>query len=234
MKYLLSLVAGLLVGAAIAAAFILVNPFADSSTLSPLEVSDRPQLTLSYSLVPADAIVHTNNGESHGEPTPGKVQQLWEPAIRNTGVTVTTMSGATGKMRAIGIKFASLSESTRLLRNEAMIDSVWHVYMPERGTFVVGQRENRFDYLRTVVLPAMWSSSKRWRGSWRGHVTAGPESLGTGRFTGGSGEFSGLEADVIESHTVRAYSAESGPMAKEGVLLVELPAVVEAAVDLPQ
>ena len=143
------------------------------------------------------------------------------------------MSGATGETRAIGIKFASLSESTRLIRNEAMIDSVWHVYMPERGTFVVGQRENRFDYLRTVVLPAMWSSSKRWRGLWRGHVTAGPGSLGTGRFAGGSGEFAGLDADVIESHTVRAYSAESGPVAKEGVLLVELPATVEAAADLP-
>lgn len=233
MKYLLSLAIGMLVGAAIAAAFIVVNPLAASRALSPLEVSDRPQLTLSYSLVPADTIVHTNNGDTRGDPTPGKVQQLWEPAIRNTGVTVTAMSGATGETRAIGIKFASLSESTRLIRNEAMIDSVWHVYMPERGTFIVGQRENRFDYLRTVVLPAMWSSSKRWRGLWRGHVTAGPGSLGTGRFAGGSGEFAGLDADVIESHTVRAYSAESGPVAKEGVLLVELPATVEAAADLP-
>ena len=233
MKYLLSLVAGILVGAAVAAAFVLVNPFAEPRALSPLEVSERPQLVLNYSLVPADAIVHTNNGETRGDPTPGKVQQLWEPAIRNTGVTVTAMSGATGETRAIGIKFASLSESTKLLRNEAMIDSVWHVYMPQRGTFVVGQRENRFDYLRTVVLPAMWSSGKRWRGSWRGNVTAGPGALGTGRFAGGSGEFVGLDADVIESHTVRAWSAESGPVAKEGMLLVELPATVGATADLP-
>ncbi len=232
MKYLLSLAVGILVGAVMAFAFLLLNPLAEPRALSPLEVGDQPQMMLNYSLVPADAIVHTNNGETRGDPTPGKVQQLWEPAIRNTAVTVAAMSGATGETRAIGIKFASLSESTRLLRNEAMIDSVWHIYMPERGTFVVGQRENRFDYLRTVVLPAMWSSGKRWRGLWRGNVSAGPGSLGTGRFAGGSGEFAGLDADVIESHTVRAWSAESGPVAKEGMLLVELPETVEAAADV--
>ncbi len=233
MKYLVALVVGGLVGAAIAAAFFLMNPFLKSNPLSPIEVSDQDLLSLNYSLVPADAVVHTNNGETGGNPTPAKVQQLWEPAIRNTVITVTTMGGALDASQAIGIKFASHSESTRLLRNEAMIDSVWHVYMPERGTFVIGQRENRFDYLRRVVLPAMWSSSKRWRGQWRGNVTSGPGSLGTGELAGGSGVFAGLEAEVVESHTVRAYSAESGPVAKEGRLLVELPQPTEVAADLP-
>lgn len=233
MKYVLSLIAGLLVGVGLVVAAVLANPLAAPGTLSPLEVSSRPQLVLNYSLAPADAIVYTNNGEMRSAPRPDTVQQLREAGISRTYVTVTTMSGGTGETRAIGVKFASLSKSTRLLRNEVMIDSVWHVYVSGGGTFVVGQRENHFGYLRTVVLPAMWSASKQWRGLWRGNVTSGPGLLGTGRFAGGSGEFAGLNADVIESHTVRAYSAESGPVAKEGRLLVELPVAGEAGEDLP-
>ena len=233
MKYVLSLIVGIFVGAGLVVAAVLANPLAAPGTLSPLEVSSRPQLVLNYSLAPADAIVYTNNGEMRSTPKPDTVQQLREAAISHTDVTVTTMSGGTGKTRAIGIKFASLSNSTRLLRNEVMIDSVWHVYVPGSGTFTVGQRENHFGYLRTVVLPAMWSASKQWRGLWRSNVTSGPGLLGTGRFVGGSGEFAGLDADVIESHTVRAYSAESGPVAKEGQLLVELPVAGEVRGNLP-
>ncbi len=228
MKYLLALLAGLLLGAAAAAAFIVFNPLVSSSSLSPIEVSRNELLVLNYSGVAEDALAHTNNGESSINPQPSRVQQLWEPAVRQTDVTVTLLSGSRNETVGLGIKFASWSESTQLLSGEAVVDSLWYVYMPGRGSLVVGQRENRFQYLRDIVLPAHWSSSNSWKGQWRGNLTFGPGSLGTGVVVGGSGEFAELDSAAIETLTARAYSAENGPVAAEGQLTIEIPAAVSA------
>jgi len=228
MKYLFALLAGLLFGAAAAAAFVVFNPLVSASSLSPIEVSRNELMVLNYSGVSEDALLHTNNGESSVNPQPSRVQQLWEPAVRQTDVTVTVLSSARNEPVGLGIKFASWSESTQLLSGEAVVDSLWYVYMPGRGSLVVGQRENRFQYLRDIVLPAHWSSSNSWKGQWRGNLTFGPGSLGTGRVAGGSGEFAALDSAAIETLTARAYSAENGPVAAEGQLTIEIPAAVTA------
>jgi len=226
MKYLFALLLGLLVGAAAAAAFVVFNPLVSSSSLSPIEVSRNELIVLNYSGVAEDALLHTNNGESSINPQPSRVQQLWEPAVRQTDVTVTLLSGARNETMGLGIKFASWSESTRVLSGEAVVDSLWYVYMPGRGSLVVGQRENRFQYLRDIVLPAHWSSSNSWKGQWRGNLTFGPGSLGTGVVVGGSGEFAELDSAAIETLTARAYSTENGPVAAEGQLTIEIPAAL--------
>jgi hypothetical protein len=223
MKYVLVLLAGIVTGAFAAAGLFLVNPVTGADELSPLAVSANRQFVLQYSAVADDAIAHTNDGESRVKPQPADIQQLWEATVRNTGVTVTTLADAGGMPAGLGIKFASRSESTRLFHGEANVDSLWHVYLPGRGSFVLAQRENYFDYLRDIVIPASWSSGKNWKGEWRGNLTAGPGMLGTAEVAGGSGEFGGLDSEAVESLTARAYSTKSGPVAADGVLTIELP-----------
>jgi hypothetical protein len=223
MKYLISLVLGLAVGAAIFATGMILNPFVDSRNLSPIAVTDSQTLTLSYSAVASNSILHTNNGVSRVSPYPEKVLQLWEAPIRQSSATVSLLYDARNQPAGLGIKFSSDSESTWLLSGEALVDSVWYVYLPGRGGFFIEQSENYWAYIRDVIFPAYRSASNAWKGSWLGNVTAGPGALGTARVTGGSGEFEGKIMPGVESLLVRAWSANTGPVAADGRITIELP-----------
>ena len=137
MKYIITLVLGLLVGVVIFAAGMVYNPFVEDRSLSPLSVSDAQVLTLNFSAVPSDAITFTNDGESRSKPHPKKVLQLWEAPIRLTSALTTVMRDARNQTAGIGVKIASQSEQTRLLRGEALVDSVWYLYLPGRGSLFV-------------------------------------------------------------------------------------------------
>ncbi len=224
MKYLLSLIVGILVGVALFAVGVIYNPLNSQQLLSPLVVTDSQTVTLSYSGVAADAIVFTNNGESRIEPHPIKVQQLWEASIRKTSAQVMVLLDGRNQAAGIGIKIASASEETRLLAGIMQIDSVWYVYLPSRGSLFIEQSENYWYYVRDIVLPAYRSSAKTWSGFWLGNMTSGPGSLGTAIVTGGSGEFADMEMLAVESLMVRTWRVDDGPLAAEGRLIIELPA----------
>ena len=224
MKYLLTLFLGLVSGAAIFAAAMIYNPFVADRGISPLAVTDSELITLSFSNVPSDAIVFTNDGDSQKKPFPEKVLQLWEAPIRQSSAMATVMRDARGQTAGVGVKFSSLSERTRLLRGEALVDSVWYIYLPERGSLFIEQFENHWTFFRDVGLPAYRSGAKNWKGNWIGDLTAGPEALGTAAVTGGTGSLQGLHMLGVESLSARAYSADNGPVSAEGRLLIELPA----------
>jgi len=222
MKHLVALLAGILVGAALFLALLYHNPFAANHGLSPLHVSNVRLVDLSYSPVPGEALALTNNGSAPARPRPDGIEELWEPSIRRARLLVTTLTETGGEFAGIGIKFASDSESTRLLNAEAIVDSAWHIWLPDRGSLFIEQTENLWPYLRSVVLPARFSSGNNWRGTWYGVTTAGPGALGTARVTGGSGRFAGVTSEATESLSARAWSASQGPVAMTGNLLISL------------
>lgn len=223
MRYLIVLVLGIVAGGALAIGLLYYNPMTSQAALSPLAVSDQQQFSLKYSAVVDHAIVYTNDGESRVHPRPAKVLQLWEPPIQRTEMLVTMMRDARNEPAGIGIKFSSQSERTRVLNGQALVDSVWYVYLPQRGTMLISQTENYWKYLRDIVVPAQWGSGNAWKGNWHGTITDGPGALGTGRVHGGSGRFLGLESEAIESLSAKAYSVELGPVAMDGQLTIELP-----------
>jgi len=225
MKYLISLIAGMSVGIAAFLSLLYFNPLMSKNNLSPLSVTDNDVMKLNYSAVAEDSLVYSNDGESQVAPYPAKVLQLWEPTIRHTSAMATILENSRGQKVGIGIKFSSDSESTRLLNGEAISDSVWHVYMPGRGSLFVQQTENYWNYLHDIVVPAHWSSADSWRGAWYSNITAGPGALGTARVVGGSGEFRGLESEGVEALSAKAYSVELGPVAIGGELSVEIPKI---------
>ncbi len=224
MKYLVSLALGVLGGAAALLAALYYNPFTQGQKLSPLSVSESEVISLNYSAVARDALVYTNSGESQMKPFPDKVQQFWEPTLRSTDALVTILTDSRKQPIGIGIKFSSHSENTRLLEGTALVDSVWHIYLPRQGSLFVQQTENYWDYLRDIVIPARWSSANNWRGNWHGNMTFGPGALGTAAVTGGSGRFRVLTTAAVESLSAKAYSVERGPVAMIGQLTIEIPA----------
>jgi hypothetical protein len=224
MKYLIALMLGVLTGAALFAAGVIYNPFIGKQGLSPLAVTDSQTVTLNFSGVASDGVVFTNNGESRIDPHPEKVQQLWEASIRQTSAMAAVLRDARSQAAGFGIKVVSASDSTRLLAGQALVDSIWYVYLPGRGSFFVEQTENYWDYFREVVIPAYRSSANTWTGVWLGNVTSGPGALGTAKVSGGSGEFAAMNMLGVESLSVRVWRANSGPIAAEGRLIIELPA----------
>ena len=227
-KYLVALLVGVASGAAAFAVLLYFNPFTSQDSLTPLSVGSNQVIHLSFSPVASDSLVYTNNGERRIKPYPEKVLQLWEASVRRTSAAATILYDARGTMAGIGIKISSDSEATRPLNGEAMVDSVWHVYLPGRGTLFIEQNENYWSYVRDIIVPAYWSSADNWKGNWHGTITAGPGALGLGRAVGGSGEFAEFESTVAESITARAYSVQQGPVAADAHLTIEIPLGVES------
>ncbi len=223
MKHLVSLVLGLVVGVTLFAAGLLYNPFNADRGLSPLSVTNAEVIALNFANVPAESIAYTNNGETLHHPHPEKVVQLWEAPVRMTSAMATVMRDARNRVAGIGVKFSSRSESTRLWNGEAIVDSVWYVYLPDYGSLFIEQTENYFPFIREVAFPAWRSSANNWRGNWLGDMTAGPGALGTAAVTGGSGRLEGLSMAAVESMTVKAFSADTGLVSAEGRLIIEMP-----------
>lgn len=220
MKYAVSWLIGAILGILLFFVAVYYNPLANRLTVNPLAVAGQPLVDLAYSTVPAEAIAYTNNGDSRISPYPDKIAELWEPTIRKTNVLVTLLADVRGETKGVGIKFASESESTSLLKGHALIDSAWHVYLPESGSLFVDQTENMWSYIRNIVLPARWSSADAWKGTWHEVTTSGPNALGTARVSGSSGRFADLTTEAVETIDARAYSALQGPVSASGRLTI--------------
>ena len=250
MKFFVVLILGFLTGAAIFMIGLVYNPFIADRGLSPLSVTDQEVITLSFSNVPTESIIYTNNGESMQQsgiaralrlwkapirsttaPHPAKVLQLWEATIRSTEAMATVMRDGRNQTAGIGIKFSSDSEKSRLLFGEAIADSVWYVLLPEQGTFFIEQTENHWPFVRGVAFPAWRSSASSWRGSWLGDTTSGPGALGTAAVSSGSGRAEGIQMNGVESLSARAFSAKSGLVGAEGRLIIEIPETLYESVD---
>ena len=213
MKYVVSLLLGLVVGAALFVAGLIYNPFIAARGLSPLSVTNAETITLSFANVPAESIAYTNDGESLHNPHPERVLQLWEPPIRSTSAMATVMRDARGRVAGIGVKFSSDSESTRLLKGEAIIDSAWYVYLPEHGSLFIQQTENYFPFVREVAFPAWRSSASSWRGTWNGDLTIGPGALGTAAADRSLCALDGDSRDVHARHRGDSSRARRWPRA---------------------
>jgi hypothetical protein len=225
MKYFVALILGMVVGVIATALIVYYNPLYARNEISPLAVTDNEIFTLGYSAVAGDSLLYTNNGESATKPHPARVLQLWEPTVRLTTVMAALLTNSRGELAGIGIKISSRSERTRLIDAAALVDSVWHVYLSERGSFFVEQTENHWSYLRNVVAPAYLSSGDNWKGSWRGNLTSGPTPLRTARVFGASGDFAGIETEAVEALSAQAYAVGQGRVAADGELTIEIPAV---------
>ena len=229
MKYLISLLLGFAIGAALLVVGVIYNPMLESQNVSPLSVTDARTAVFNYSAVTTDNLVLTNDGLRRRDPHPAEVLQLWERPIRQSEVMVTVLHGARNQPVGLGIKFSSVSERTKVLNGSLLVDSAWYIYVPGRGSLFVEQSENYWDYVRDIVIPAYRSSADIWKGNWLGNITAGPGSLRTARVTGGSGEYAGHEMIGSESLIVKAWSVDEGAASAEGRLIIELPDVEVAA-----
>ncbi len=222
MKYLVSILVGFVVGAILFVGGLYFNPFAEQLAVSPLAISRDEQLSFTYTAVASESILYTDYGESNIKPHPDRVVELWEPAIADTRLAVNVLEDGRGDVAGIGIKFSTDSEQSELIRSEILVNSAWHIYVPGQGSLFIDQIENYWSYMREVVVPARWSSGDNWRGAFFRILTQGPFALGTARVTGGTGNFSGISGETVESLNARAYATVGGLVSANGELTVSL------------
>lgn len=229
MKHAIPLLLGFLLGVGLFAYGLTHNPFMAERAALPLTVSENEVMSLSFDSAAASSIFLTNNGESRLALNPQDIQKLHEAPIRLSSVMLTAMNDARGRSAGFGLKFSSRSEETRLLNGEALVNSIWYVYLPGRGSLFIEQSENYWPFISEVIIPAYKNASNNWKGSWFGDLTVGPKVLGTAKVTGGTGEWQGSQMEAAESLSVTAYSADIGPVAAEGRLLIEMPVAAATA-----
>jgi hypothetical protein len=233
-RQILALAVGILCGLVIVAAVFFYNPFIEKQGLSPIAVTDKEVVHLSYSVAATDALVYTNDGESQVSPNPPRVPQLWEPTVRHTTATVNVLNDSRGRPAGIGVKFSSKSEDSSILDGKALVNSVWHIYLPERGSLFMQQTENYWSYIQDIVFPAYRSAGDNWRGNWIGMLTAGPGPLGLAWVAGGSGDFADIDTSAVEVLSAKAYTVKQGPVAMTGELSIELPTMAVSVTEQPQ
>ena len=224
-KQIALLTVGMFFGLVLVAVSVFYNPLVEKPGLSPLAVTENAVVQLNYSVAAQDSIIHTNNGQSQVTPHPPRVPQLWEPTIWNTTATMNVIEDSRGRTAGIGVKFSSDSEATNILKGKAIVNAVWHIYLPGRGSVFIEQTENYWSYIQDIVMPAYRSAGDNWRGTWLGNITDGPGTLGTAWATGGSGLFAGINSVAVEALSAKAYTVEQGPVAMTGEIMIEIPRV---------
>jgi hypothetical protein len=231
MKHFIVVLLGILTGIALFAVGFTYNPLAAKPGVSLLSVNDSAVMSLSFDRVPSRSLFFSNSGNSRVAPQPKGAQAFWEETIHLSDVLLTEMTTARGDVAGLGLKFSSRSERTRLMSGQALVDSVWYVYLPGRGSLFVQQTENYWPFINDVFIPAYRNAANSWKGNWFGDLTAGPGALRTAIVTGGRGAFEGRVTRAVESMSISAYSADRGPVAAVGRLLIEIPAADESPLD---
>ena len=220
---MISMLGGILAGIVLFVLGIYFNPVTGRPLISPLTISKDPVMDLHYSTVKEAGLLFTNKKQNSSKIYPANVLELSEPALRDTGVLVTLLQDTAGNVVGLGIKMLSKSETTALITGAAIANSIWHIYLRNRGTIMIAQTENYWPYIRDVVIPAHLNSERSWQGRFHHITTNGPETLGTARVSGGNGLFTDLTTSSVESLTVAHYSSETGSVTLDGNLKIVIP-----------
>lgn len=205
MRYLFALLLGFLAGVAVVAAVVYYNPATATNESVITRTTDGVNLELLYGSQSGDALAYTNSGSSHWPRVPAAVADLWHPALVGVHVAVHPLQNGRGEPVGVGVKFFQLSEDTRLLRGEVLVDSAWSVMLPGAGSLFVEQDENYWPFVRAVGLPAWLDGNKRWQGEFRSELTVGPRGTLEGVVVGASGVMRDRLGEARESMSVQSY-----------------------------
>lgn len=220
MKYAIALVAGLVVGVLLVLTALYYNPLARENIRVPLTAEPGESVEVFYRSGNGDTVLRTNHEDRLQPRVPEDIIELWEPALDHTAVWLTVLRDVDGVPVGVGVRMSALSEATRPLTGELLLDSVWNVHLPGRGSLFVASVDNLWPLARAVVLPAWRGDQRSWRGNFSGDLTVGPGATHVASMLGGGGAFSGVEGEARESLSIGAFSFREGMSDMSGSLLM--------------
>ena len=198
MRYLFVAIVGLVLGAALAAGVLYVNPLAERSAPMP-SATDR---VFHYSL--PDQVLEFAIGEDArllGQDTGD--DSLWEETIDRAAVLGLVLNDGSNQPAALASRLLSTSPDTDLLVSGVLVSDFWLVTILGEGTFFVHADSNAWPFLKETLLP-VWYLERPWNGPAEYWPTVGPGTDDTADVVGVTGSFRGSEGSAIEHYEVTA------------------------------
>lgn len=214
MKYVLSLVTGLLAGAAAALALVYFNPL----TLSQGELATASDREFRYSLGAGDLWLSAH-GESLGLPrVPADAPLLFERGIKGSLLTAMPLDDPGGGPSAAASRISVPSANSELLQAGLLVDDFWLISVPGSGSVFVHAVNNQWPLVRDTVVRVDWLK-RDFDGPIRYEPTQGPVAM-RAEVTGLTGEFAGMTGGARESLSLESYSGSLASLS--GRLLIDL------------
>lgn len=204
-KHVMTMIAGLAVGAAAALGLLYVNPLT-SRDAGELGGFDR---VLRYDFPSEDVLLLTHAGSVPMPLQPVGVQELWESAVRTSVAGLVALGEADGPPAAIASKIAVPSPRTDLLDAGIVVDDNWLVTLPGQGTIAVLGHSNLWPAVKENLLPVTLLG-RPWVGPRSYRTTDGPVLRNTALVTGVTGRFEAQQGSAVERLELNAYSREGG------------------------
>jgi hypothetical protein len=216
MKYVLSLVIGLLAGVAAAAALIYFNPL----TRSQHAPASDSAWVLGYSLAASDTWLSTHNDRFDLPLVPKDVSLLWESGIKGSLLAAMPLKAEGSSVSAAASRISVPSSRTEFLRAGLLVEDYWLISVPGEGSVLVHAVNNQWPLLRDTVVRVDWLQ-RDFAGPGEYGPTMGPNATGA-ELIGLTGAFAGARGRGRERVTLDRYD---GNLARvSGQLLLDVAA----------
>ena len=188
MKYVLSLVTGLLLGAAVALTGLYFNPLTQTQS-GPFR---NPEWRLDYGVGGSNTWLLTHDRKLDMPVVPAGAPLLFEDGIKGTLLTAMPLTPESGSDQALATRISVPSSDTEFLRTGLLVEDHWLISVPGQGTVYVNALNNQWPLLRDTVVRVDWLRRDFLApGSYeptRGPAAAGAEVAGlTGTYAGARG-----------------------------------------------
>lgn len=221
MKYVISLAAGIVLGAALVIVALYYNPLAADNPRVPLTAAPGASVEVFYDAA-ADTVARTGSVDGLLATVPTAAEELWEPVLAGTEVRLLQLRDVDGRPVGLGVRFATLDAGTRPLTGELLVDNVWNLHLQDRGSLFVDGLDNLWPLARQVLVPAWRAEDGVWQGRYDGDITVGPRPSRVAVMTGGAGVFAGTRGEARESLSAEAFSLRDGEITADGSLLIAI------------
>jgi hypothetical protein len=212
MKYFLSLLVGLALGIAVAAAALFYNPL----TLITADDETEATLVFDYALGPSSVLLETHDSTLDLPVVPVESPLLWEGALKGSILTALPLDSAGGS-GALATRLTVPSADTDLLMAGVIAHDYWLVSVPESGSFLVEANSNYWPLLRDTVV-RVDLLGREWNGP-QTYTLTGTSGDDRARVTGLTGRFTAQTGRAIDRLALEHYdgslSALSGRLAVE-------------------
>jgi hypothetical protein len=216
MKYVLSLVAGLLLGAAAAAAILYFNPLTQGQS-APL---GDPGLSLAYRLSGADLRLSTHDKRLDIPVVPSDVSLLFEDGIRGTWLSAYRLRSDSRPEPVAATRISIPSPESELLRSGLLVEDYWLISEPGAGSMFVHAESNQWPLLRDTLVRADWLG-RDYGAPRKYHPTRGPANAAAEVF-GLTGSYRGARGRARDNLSLDSY--DGGLASLSGQLSIQMAA----------
>lgn len=206
MKYVLSLIFGIALGAIAAGALIFFNPLIRGQSAPP----DSPEWELNYSLAAERLWLATHEDRLHIPVVPADVPLLFENGVKGSLMMAMPLQGGPGNESAVGTRISVPSSETELLLKGVIVEDHWLISVPGSGTVLVRSRNNYWPMLRDTLI-RVDLLKRGFSGPGIYHPTRGPADRGA-EVIGMTGALTDFRGQAHERMSLDSYSGSLGSL----------------------